>query len=62
MAFFVYVKRNGRIEPQRFDIWPTVNGKPLEVVQKHEIDKRDLHIRIKKLEIRYPYKGDTELT
>lgn len=62
MPYFVYVSRNGRIEPQRFDRWPAVEGKPLEVVQQHEISQDDMRCRLSFLIRKYPYVEKVDLT
>jgi len=62
MAWFVYVERNGKIQAQRFDHWPTVDGTPLEVKQSHEINKLEMRARISWLMDKYPYKPIKDLT
>ena len=61
MAWFVYVRQNGLILPQRFDEWPIVDGNPLEVEEKYELNKRDMNCRLSYLVRKYPYKGDGQL-
>ena len=62
MAYFVYVEKNGQVFPQRFDIWPTVDGKPMEVLQSYEIDQRDMGSKMSALMDKYPYKPIKDLT
>ncbi len=64
MAWFVYVKSfNGsKIEAQRFDHWPTVDGQPIKVEQQHELKEREMHCRLAYLIAKYPYKDPANLT
>jgi len=62
MAWFVYIKKNGQIWPQRFDEWPYVDGKPMEVLQQNKINLLEMKCRMKVLVRKYPYVGPTDLT
>jgi hypothetical protein len=62
MPFLVYVKKNGRIEAQRFDEWPTRDGTPIKVLQQYQLNKLDMLCRLSFLIRKYPYRGDEDLT
>jgi hypothetical protein len=62
MTWFVYIERNGEAQAQRFDHWPTVNGKPLEDLQQHELDNRDANLKLNSLVRKYPYEKKPDLT
>lgn len=57
MPWFGYIKVNGKIYPVKIpDEWPAENNKPIEVLQKREINKMEVICKLSLLAKKYPYK------
>ena len=62
MAYLAYVKRNGKVEAQRWEEWPTVDNHKIVVVGYYELNRMDMHARLNFLVGKYPYEGPKMLT
>ena len=68
MAWFVWIKRKDKSR-KLDDVWamklnelPEVEDEVLKIVQKHELDNRDMGCRLSALMDKYPYKPIKDLT